>query len=460
MTKAAAKSSAMAALRAKMAGQTMAYHMGPQTAEVYAQKPTNYVTAGNGVFRVIQKDIGAFVTKVADGKIPGFPDMEEGVHLQIPKIPYKYWLQVLSFYKDVNAKDGTEASVLFFWNTNNVTLPTHYDPTPAQAAKGELGPEVKGLTQDGQLIIYCPVQKNSGSLSDFTKDSFVDYLRLHTAQLCETHSHNTMGAFWSGTDDSNENYPQFYGVIGKVSSIEPEYRFRYALGKEKFDCELWELFEQPKVTKTEKVTIDIPGVGVVENEHEIKNLEFKGPWPMVEYPSDWMGQHSKSYYTPSYGTPYTRTTYGKGGTAVQTHGGQGGGIFPSYGHWPEEWDTLGGWPDAGNQSGLGLAAEVAGDGDFGFGGGTRQGQESFNEAYKKFLQEPVEGQGTWTFSKAWEKKVAEGQLETDGTVVDYVIMEPTEAEERDEIHSMIGELINFGVYATIVDIAKEEHLVE
>lgn len=189
MTKAASKASGMAALRAKMAGQTMAYHVGPQTAEVYAQKPTNIVTAGNGVFRVIQKDIGAFVTKIADGKIPGVAEMQEGVELQIPKIPFKYWLQVLSFYKDVNAKDGTEASVIFFWNTNNVQIPTHYDPTPTQAAKGEAGAPIKGLTQDGQLIIYCPIQKNSGSLSNFSEDTMVDWLRTHTAQLCETHSH-------------------------------------------------------------------------------------------------------------------------------------------------------------------------------------------------------------------------------------------------------------------------------
>ncbi|BCO16268.1 hypothetical protein_gp215 [Bacillus phage vB_BceM_WH1] len=460
MTKAAAKANGMAALRAKMAGQTMGFHTGPQTAEVYAQKPTNIVTAGNGVFRVIQKDIGAFITKLADGKIPGLPEMQEGVELAIPKIPYKYWLQVLSFYKDVNAKDGTEASVIFFWNTNNVQIPTHYDPTPAQAAKGELGPEVKGLTQDGQLIIYCPVQKNSGSLSDFTKDSFVDWLRLNTAQLLETHSHNTMGAFWSGTDDSNENYPQFYGVMGKVSSPQPEYRFRYALGKEKFDCELWELFEKPQVKMTETVIVNIPGVGEYKDEQEVKNLDFNGPWPMVEYPDDWMGQHSKSVYTPTYTTPYQRKTYGAAGT--QVHGGAGGGNFPSlHGSeaWGDGWGDSGYWPGVSGQSGLGMGAEVI-EGDFGYGEGTRQGQESFEESYKKLLQEPVAGQGTWTFAKAWEKKVSEGQLETDGTTVDYVIMEPTEAEERDEIHALIGELINFGTYATIVDIARDEHLVE
>jgi len=165
-----------------LAGQLVGKHFGPQDPEAY-DKPTNIVVAKNGVFRVVKTPVALFITQIAevkkDQQIPGLPEMKEGVQLLIPKIPFKYWLQTLSFYRDVYNKDKTEASVLFFWNHDNVELPTHYtDNTP-----------VKGLTQDGQLIIYCPRQKNSSGLSDFTGDGMVNWLREHTTPLLETHSH-------------------------------------------------------------------------------------------------------------------------------------------------------------------------------------------------------------------------------------------------------------------------------
>jgi hypothetical protein len=172
-----------------MAAQLVGHHFGPQADPEAYNKPTNIVTAANGVFRVVKTPIALFKTQLAEntkiGKtqnkhsIPGVPAMEEGVELSVPKIPFKYWLQVFNFYKDVDTKDKTEASVLFFWNTNDEQIPTQYtDNTP-----------VKGLTEDGKLIVYCPRQKNSAGLSEFGHDGMVNWLRENTTPLLETHSH-------------------------------------------------------------------------------------------------------------------------------------------------------------------------------------------------------------------------------------------------------------------------------
>lgn len=178
-----ANPAAIEALKAQLAGQLVGHHIGPQAPEVYDAKPTNIVYASNGIFRVIKTPIAIFKTKLgaveSNVNIPGNSPMEEGIDLLIPKIPFKYWLQVLSYYKDVHTKDKTEASVVFFWNHNNVDIPTEY----------ESGRPIKGLTIDGQLIIYCPEQKNSSGLSDFTADTMVPWLRERTTPLLETHSH-------------------------------------------------------------------------------------------------------------------------------------------------------------------------------------------------------------------------------------------------------------------------------
>lgn len=255
---------------------------------------------------------------------------------------------------------------------------------------------------------------------------------------------NTMSAFWSGTDDTNENYPQFYGVMGKVST-KPEYKFRYALGKEKFDCELWELFEKPQVTMKEVVTINIPGVADYQDEQEVKDLEFTGPWPMVEYPDDWMGQHSKSwspsksygtYGSGGYGGAWSRTSYGGADTWADGHG-------------------LSAIP-GGNLLGTEINEAFPGSGDFGYGGGTRQGQEWWTQQQ----QEQVEGFGTNSFKIAEKQKTTLGELNTDNVTVKYLLTEEFDAADLHEVHSLVKDFMNFGFFLSVVDIARDEHLVE
>lgn len=181
---------ALAALRAQLGQKAAGYHFhkGPEMYEVYAEKGVNFVVAKNGMFRVTATRIGIFASKVGDAPkanaIPGLADLKEGVTLTIPKIPFLHWLQVLTFYRDVHKQDGTEASVLFFWNHNNVAIPKHYS-----AAEGQEAPKVHGVMENGQLIVYCPKQRNSSGLSEFGMDTMVPWLRQHTTPLCETHSH-------------------------------------------------------------------------------------------------------------------------------------------------------------------------------------------------------------------------------------------------------------------------------
>ena len=216
-------------------------------------KRITYVTAANGLFRVEKTPVAIFKTKLEEYKksIPGLNLMSEGPELLIPKMPFRFIQQALSFYLDVYDKDKTEASLLFFWNKDNVRLPEKYSD----------GNDVKGLLVDGQFIAYCPKQKNSSGLSEFHMDPMVDWLRSNTAILCESHSHHTMNAFFSGTDDANENATQFYLVWGKIKDKHPQVAFRYCSGDAKIKICPSVLIDWPmiKESTTVEYTCDMEG---------------------------------------------------------------------------------------------------------------------------------------------------------------------------------------------------------
>ncbi|UOE58132.1 hypothetical protein [Cytobacillus oceanisediminis] len=265
-------------------------------------KKITYVTASNGLFRVEKTPVAIFKVKVHpfEKEIPGLLPMEEGPELLIPKIPFKFLQQALSWYIDVYDQDGTEASLLFFWNKENKAIPQHYSDNS----------EIKGLLADGQLIVYVPRQVNQKGLSEFHMDPMVDYLRKNFALLCETHSHNTMNAFFSSTDDSNENATQFYGVWGKVKDERPQFAFRYVSGDAKVQISPDVLFDWPTVTTTHSIDLesDFPGFNPMHSVH-VEETIYMGPFPNLDYPAEWMEQHQKkapARPAPSY-YPYKMT---------------------------------------------------------------------------------------------------------------------------------------------------------
>ena len=278
-------------------------------------KSVTYVTAGNGLFKVRKTPVAIFKERVAEfkGQEIGLPDMEEGVELAIPKLPFKYLMEILSFYRDVNDKDGTEASTFFFYNHNDVSLP-----------------DVPGLREEDRVITYCPVQTNSKALSSFEEDEWVPWFRENTGLLLEFHSHNTMSSFFSGTDDANENNTQFYGVWGNVDKEIPSMSFRYVSGDAKVEISPYALFEWPIVK--ERVTTNTVVSKLIEpyadfiTEEAISSTEdtefvtdeylYEGPFNQVEYPEDWMAQHKKKLpSTTSYGR---YGSYGYYGAAKKT----------------------------------------------------------------------------------------------------------------------------------------------
>jgi PRTRC genetic system protein A len=70
--------------------------------------------------------------------------------------------------------------------------------------------------------------------------------------VVDIHSHNTMGAFYSSTDNNNDRSGIYYsGVIGKLSNHSYEYVIRFNLYEDKRACKLEDIFETPAVHRVE-----------------------------------------------------------------------------------------------------------------------------------------------------------------------------------------------------------------
>ncbi|KLA07030.1 hypothetical protein B4086_5506 [Bacillus cereus] len=220
----------------------------------------------------------------------GAGDGKVGIEMKIPKIPFKYWLMTLDFYKEIYARYRTEASVFFYWNLKDEEIPQN------------LYREHKdGILMDGKLLVYCPKQRNTGVLSSFGQDKLLQWLEKHWQCIIETHSHHVMDAFFSSTDDRNEMKPRCYGVFARINT-EDAFLTRFCAEGKHYFIEPTDVFEIPKrfkevttVVQT-KYTYDF-GTGEAEeyNNKEADSTvktEITGVWDNNRtFPESWLNMN-------------------------------------------------------------------------------------------------------------------------------------------------------------------------
>jgi len=172
-------------------------------------KPVNYILAGNGLKERRENEIGVFVTPVE--KAPGLDPVADGFHMKLPRLPIQILWQIIGFFRSVNDKMKTEVMVQVFWNREKKVY-----------------------------FIYVPKQEVSSAHVDFTHDKDLERKHLWVADI---HSHNTMGASFSGTDDKDEKAARIYGVIGKIDEAFPEMSWRISSGHGVMDVDLSDVFD-------------------------------------------------------------------------------------------------------------------------------------------------------------------------------------------------------------------------
>lgn len=99
-------------------------------------------------------------------------------------------------------------------------------------------------TNSKELRVGVPTQVVSGGRVSFKHDHYD--IAQGDILLVDFHSHNSMGAFFSATDDASDEKAVFYsGVVGRLDRQDPEIEIRMNVGKNtKVELEVDDIFEE------------------------------------------------------------------------------------------------------------------------------------------------------------------------------------------------------------------------
>lgn len=172
------------------------------------------ILAGNGIFEKQKSWIGESVKQVSDYKFAGLPEMEETISVtsaDLPKIPAEAIRYVIKWYRDTTKSTGKEAQINFYNAKGKRTLNVNGVEKNLEDIKG-----VHFWTDE--LFSYTPKQDNSGALTAVDNDDVYDALNKYIGMYVETHSHNSMQAFASGTDLANSKVDGLQLVFGQFNT--------------------------------------------------------------------------------------------------------------------------------------------------------------------------------------------------------------------------------------------------
>ncbi len=177
-----------------------------------------HVWQSNGIYEVRKASLGYLVMKIADGAFPELPQtLTEGVVLEVPKVPYKVFLDLWNFFKVVHNKLKSEVYVSVYYDKEN-----------------------------NNWIYFIPKQDVSGGMVDIKPEwgREIIELRKKYIHILETHSHHTMTGRFSAIDDADHTEPDvIHLVIGNIYEDSPTYQIRFAKGTKKVNLSLGDVFD-------------------------------------------------------------------------------------------------------------------------------------------------------------------------------------------------------------------------
>ncbi len=175
-------------------------------------KAIAYVPSDDGkVYEVRPNRIGTFITPTE--KVSMLRKVRAGFIPALPKIPYSILSEILSFFKAYITENGElEALAFIYWSV-----------------------------EEEKYRVYVPKQTVSkasvdSSLPDIDEDKFI--------LVMEIHSHNTMTARFSPTDDRDEKATRLYTVVGRMDKVFPDITTRASVGGKYIEVDPETVFER------------------------------------------------------------------------------------------------------------------------------------------------------------------------------------------------------------------------
>lgn len=152
-----------------------------------------YVVAGNGLFIRGEDSRMRALVQVAPADLNGLAELTPIAALNVDRVP-GVWLR--SVLASARRRMPDEAMYQFLWD----------------GTRNDLKPEVFRTwrcSSPAQIVSQTGVRFDDDGLA-----------------VIDLHSHNSMPAFFSTTDDADEQGLRFYAVIGRVDTDRPEIRVR------------------------------------------------------------------------------------------------------------------------------------------------------------------------------------------------------------------------------------------
>ena len=142
----------------------------------------------DGIWERRNTDVGSFVYHREKFNIPYLSDKgETSFEYKLPKLPYGMLQAIAIFFRKImEDMNNSEVMVQIFWSKS-----------------------------EEKYLIYVPVQRVSGASIKFDHSQELQN-DSNSIWVLDIHSHNTMGAFFSGGDNADEISTRVFGVIGRL----------------------------------------------------------------------------------------------------------------------------------------------------------------------------------------------------------------------------------------------------
>jgi PRTRC genetic system protein A len=198
-----------------------------------------YVLAGNGLWIRAEDSRMEALVQIEPVRLYGLAELAPLAELKVDRVP-GVWLR--SVLDSARKRMPNEAMYEFIWDgsRNHAVTRTWRCVAPAQATT----PTGIKFEDDGLAVI-------------------------------DLHSHNSMPAFFSATDDADEQGLRFYAVIGRIDTDTPEIRVRVGVYGHFMDV--------PADTVFDGLESFIDRFGEDDTEaltDEVLRMEEREPWPL------------------------------------------------------------------------------------------------------------------------------------------------------------------------------------
>jgi hypothetical protein len=179
-----------------------------------AGKVISIVPARDGkVYEIRNTALGRFTTPVVGCEM--LSDVRAGYFPapDIPRIPMNLLMRIIGFFRYfTNQEANSEALVNIYWDK-----------------------EAKEFAVDTPEQIVSKISVHSNTNPDYLDERYIHFMDIH--------SHNSMKAFFSATDDQDEKATRLYTVIGRLDKYFPEIKTRISNGGKFHEIDPGEVFE-------------------------------------------------------------------------------------------------------------------------------------------------------------------------------------------------------------------------